>query len=70
MSRQIQDDLAYLPVSRQRKYQLRMRRDGRCTVCGKPAGRSSRSRCLRHLILARDRKRRARNYQGSSPKWL
>jgi hypothetical protein len=70
MSRRIEDDLVRLPVSRQRKYQLRMKRTGRCTVCGKPASRNSRARCVRHLILARNRKRRLRLFQGSAPKWL
>jgi hypothetical protein len=51
----IRDEFTDLPVSRQRKYQLRMRRDKRCTQCGQPAIQGS--RCLKHLIEARERKR-------------
>ena len=47
-----------MPISRQRKYQLRMRRDRRCTECGDSATRGS--RCLKHMILARERQRKVR----------
>jgi hypothetical protein len=30
----IDDEFKGLPISRQRKYQLRMQRDRRCTECG------------------------------------
>jgi hypothetical protein len=33
----VKDDLEYADLSRQRKWQLRMRREGRCTVCARPA---------------------------------
>jgi hypothetical protein len=33
----IKDDIAKLKVSRQRKYQLRKMREGRCIICGKEA---------------------------------
>lgn len=33
----IVDDLAALPISRQRKYQIRNMREGRCIICGKDA---------------------------------
>jgi 5-deoxy-D-glucuronate isomerase len=33
----IQDEFTALPVSRQRKWQLRKRVEGRCAVCGVPA---------------------------------
>lgn len=51
----IQDEFSALPISRQRKYQLRRARDGRCTQCGERvvAGK----RCLKHLIEARERQR-------------
>jgi hypothetical protein len=32
----IKDEFTYLPISRQRKYQLRMQRDKKCTECGEP----------------------------------
>ncbi len=55
MRRPIQDEFTKLPVSRQRKYQLRKQRDNRCTECGAPA--TNASRCLKHLVLARERQR-------------
>lgn len=54
----IQDEFSALPISRQRKYQLRMRRDRRCAECGEPAIEGS--RCLKHLIRARERQRKQR----------
>ena len=38
MRKAIKDEFSDLPVSRQRKYQLRMGRDGRCVICGESAG--------------------------------
>jgi len=58
MRKRIQDEFENLPISRQRKYQLRMQRDKRCTECGKPAVQGS--RCLIHLVKARERQRRKR----------
>jgi hypothetical protein len=62
----IKDEFQHLPVSRQRKYQLRKQRDGLCTECGAPA---QGSRCAKHLILARERQRARkgtqRRYKGS-----
>ena len=54
----IVDEFTSLPISRQRKYQLRMQRDKRCTECGEPAQEGS--RCLKHLIKARERQRTKR----------
>ncbi len=34
----IYDEYTYKPVSRQRRYQLRMRALGRCVACGGPSG--------------------------------
>jgi len=50
MRPRIQDEFTGLPISRQRKYQLRMQRDRRCTECGEPANIGS--RCLKHLVNA------------------
>ena len=58
MRRPIQDEFTELPISRQRKYQLRMQRDRRCTECGAPAIQGS--RCLKHLVKARERQRKKR----------
>jgi len=58
MRKRIQDEFTHLKVSRQRKYQLRMQRDNRCTECGAPAKQGS--RCLKHLVKARERQRKKR----------
>lgn len=56
MKRPIEDEFTGLKVSRQRKYQLRMQRDRRCTQCGVPV--EAGSRCVKHLVLARERQRK------------
>jgi hypothetical protein len=58
MREAINDEFTKLPISRQRKYQLRRQRDRRCTECGEPAQYAS--RCLKHLVLARERQRKKR----------
>ncbi|MCX6928057.1 MAG: hypothetical protein NT154_33325 [Verrucomicrobia bacterium] len=58
MRKRIEDEYTHLRTSRQRKYQLRMLRDKRCTECGEPAVQGS--RCLKHLIKARERQRKKR----------
>ena len=58
MRKRIKDEFTHLSVSRQRKYQLRMKRDRRCTECGEPAVQGS--RCLKHLVKARERQRKKR----------
>jgi hypothetical protein len=58
MRKRIDDEFTHLRTSRQRKYQLRMLRDKRCTECGEPAVQGS--RCLKHLIKARERQRKKR----------
>ncbi len=52
------DEFTGLNISRQRKYQLRMQRDKRCTECGDVATQGS--RCLKHLVKARERQRKKR----------
>jgi len=54
----IEDEFTNLQISRQRKYQLRKQRDKKCTECGEPAAIGS--RCLKHLIIARERQREKR----------
>ena len=48
----ILDEFTNLPISRQRKYQLRKRKARRCVICGQPAVTSH--RCLRHSLYARE----------------
>lgn len=43
----IHDEFTALPFSRQRKYQLRRCKEGRCQICGDPA---SSGRCDYHCI--------------------
>ena len=61
MRKRIEDEFTHLRISRQRKYQLRMLRDQRCTECGEPAVQGS--RCLKHLVKARERQRDKRGLQ-------
>jgi len=67
--RPIHDEFSALPVSRQRKWQLRRRKEGRCIVCGDEA---QDDRCVAHhvsLALAQLRHRG----QATAPrrgKWL
>jgi hypothetical protein len=56
MPNPIEDEFTDLKMSRQRKYQRRMRRDGRCVVCGEKAAGSY--LCLKHLVAERERRRR------------
>ena len=56
MSKPIKDEFTKLKISRQRRYQLRMRRDKRCIICGTPITRGL--MCLEHMIQARERQRK------------
>jgi hypothetical protein len=56
--RQIKDNFTNLNISRQRRYQLRKLRDGKCTQCGRPSAIGS--RCLNHLVKAREHQRKKR----------
>ncbi len=67
MRARIEDEFTRLPISKQRKYQLRMQRDQRCTVCGEPVIKGS--RCLKHMVEARELQRKMlglkRRYYGT-----
>ena len=52
----ISDEFSDLPVSRQRKYQLRRHKEGKCVKCGKPL--CSAFYCLEHMIAAREATRK------------
>ena len=56
MPKAIKDEFSDLPISRQRKYQLRMKRDMRCTMCGKPLVGGV--FCLKHWVETRERIRK------------
>ena len=55
MSKPIKDKFSKLKISRQWRYQLRMRRDKRCVICGTPITRGL--MCLDHMVAARERQR-------------
>jgi hypothetical protein len=63
----IKDQFSKLPISRQRKYQLRMQSKKRCTLCGAPTAQGS--RCLKHMIKIREYARKKlglkRRYKNS-----
>jgi hypothetical protein len=46
----IRDQYTYAPISRQRKYQLRMRDKGKCIICG--ANRTNSHFCEEHAKKA------------------
>jgi hypothetical protein len=56
MSKPIKDKFTKLKISRQWRYQLRMRRDKRCVICGEPITRGL--MCLAHMVAARERQRK------------
>jgi hypothetical protein len=56
MPRKITDEFSDLPVSHQRKSQLRNRRDGKCILCGEP--RATALHCLKHALAVRARRQR------------
>ncbi len=55
----IKDKFSELPVSRQRKYQLRKKKAGLCIICGAP--RATAMHCLEHAIAKREQDRRRYN---------
>jgi hypothetical protein len=57
-------------LSRQRRYQLRKQRDKLCTECGKPTAEGVSSRCLYHLVKARERERIKRGLKRRYPNTL
>ena len=56
MGKRIKDEFSELEISRQYRYQLRMKRDGRCIICGEPAVTDW--KCLKHMVKARERQRK------------
>jgi hypothetical protein len=56
MGKRIKDEFSGLPMSRQYRYQLRMKRDKRCIICGEPA--VTKWKCLKHMVEARERQRK------------
>jgi hypothetical protein len=52
----IRGEFKDLPISKQRKYQLRMQRDGWCVICGELAVGAF--FCLKHFVMRREAARR------------
>lgn len=67
----IQDEFTALPVSRQRKWQLRRRLEGRCEVCG-DVPIVSQGLCFTHRVAMAEAQRRYRGNTGMrlGGKWL
>ena len=61
MPGKIIDEFSHLPVSRQRKTQLRYKRDGKCMICGKPL--ATKYHCLKHAETVRERGRKRLGFQ-------
>jgi hypothetical protein len=55
-------------LSRQRLWQIKQRRKGRCLTCGKPAWRKGSARCATHLADHRERQRRQRGVDTQQAK--
>ena len=65
MPKIIKDEFSDLPLSRQRRSQLRMQRDRRCVVCGKETAGGGMF-CLKHWI---ERREQARRRTGTKKRW-
>jgi hypothetical protein len=63
MPRLIQDEFTDLPISRQRRYQLRCEANGRCRLCGRPAVADV-PYCRKHYD---DKRRAAREVDPAKP---
>lgn len=59
MPKLIQDEFTSRPISRQRKYQMRKRKSGRCRICAKP-GADETGLCPEHRAQSREYSRAGR----------
>jgi len=59
----LKDEFSNLPISRQRKWQLRQIANGGCDICGKPI--VSGHKCLRHMVMARDSTHRKNGFKST-----
>ena len=57
----LEDEFSHLPISRQRKWQLRQIAAGGCDICGKPV--VSGHKCLRHMVMARETAHRKNGFK-------
>jgi hypothetical protein len=56
MPKPVVDEFSELLVSRQRKEQLRHKRDGKCILCPRPL--ATKNHCRKHALAARERSRK------------
>jgi len=63
------DEFTDLPVSRQRKKQLRYQRDNRCMICGQPreAEATNKVLCVRHTTAFNQQQRARAGFQPWQP---
>ncbi len=64
--RKIQDEFTDLPISRERKRQLRALKAGRCCIAGCEEPLATKVHCLKHAIERREKSRRER---GVTRRW-
>ena len=71
MSRAIQDEFTDLPISRQRKWQLRRSKTGKCQQCGQRFETGANGHCLHCMIkrLDNSRKRSGHRKRYRSLSW-
>jgi len=69
--KKISDEFTALPVSRQRKYQLRKAAAGLCIICGqRPAVQNGRCRECKTKASRKNSRRIARGKKPFQSKWL
>ena len=55
MKQRIMDEFSDLPISKQRRWQLRQEKAGKCITCGKPAARYQRCESHADALVLRTR---------------
>jgi hypothetical protein len=61
MSRVIDDQFTHLPVTSQRKWQLRRHAEGKCIICARP--QVMQFFCLKHAVGKRELERAANGFK-------
>ena len=59
--RKIQDEFTDLPISRERKRQLRALKNGQCCIAGCEEPLATKVHCLQHAVERREKSRKERN---------
>jgi hypothetical protein len=63
MVKKINDEFSDLPISKQRKWQLRKFRDGKCQICGDGVIRFGSWLCKAHLLSHRKYERATKGWK-------